>query len=192
MKPLDVRQIAIGARGLPKLQAPRELTSRLLVMASREAARRRRLRSPRALFEYFRSELRLRVENVMKPVALPVAGGFVSALLLFAVLVPSLLVQHAIVGDVPTNLTTRASLASSISFAVSDDEIVVDVAIDEYGRVSSYSIPAGQRWAEDPILVRSIENTLLMTRFTPATLFGQPASGRTRITLRRSQVEVRG
>jgi hypothetical protein len=192
MKPLDVRQIASGARRLPKLQAPREVTSRLLVMASREAARRRRLRSPRALFEYFRSEVRLRVDNVMKPVALPVAGGFVSALLLFAMLVPSLLVQHAIVGDVPTNLTTRASLASSISFAVSDDEIVVDVSIDEYGRVSSYSIPAGQGWAEDPILVRSIENTLLMTRFTPATLFGQPASGRTRITLRRSQVEVRG
>jgi hypothetical protein len=39
---------------------------------------------------------------------------------------------------------------------------------------------------------RSLENALLFTQFTPGTMFGQPASARVRITLRRSEIEVRG
>lgn len=177
---------------LPRRNAPREVTDRLRVLASREASRRRSRSSFPALVAHLRDELRLRVDNLMRPVAVPFAGGLVSAMLLFGALAPALTVQRVVRGDVPTNLSTQASLASSISFDLIDSDLIVDVAIDEQGRVASYSIPTDQSWAHDTALVRSVENTLLLTRFTPATFFGQPATGKIRITLRRSQVEVRG
>jgi hypothetical protein len=192
MNPVDVGQVSQKLRALPKPHAPSELVDRLRVLASREASRRRSRSSLSALFAHLRSELFLRIDNLMKPVAVPFAGGIISALLLFAALAPSLAVPTVIVGDIPTNLSTQATLASSLSFQLSDDDIVVDVSIDERGRITDYTIPSGQAWAQDANLVRSLENTLLLTKFTPATMFGQPASGKTRITLRRSQMEVRG
>lgn len=191
MNPVDVGQVRRKLRALPKPHAPSELVSRLRVLASREASRRRSRSSWAALLRHVRSELFLCIDNLMKPVAVPFAGGLVSALLLFAALAPSLAVPIVVVGDVPTNLSTQATLASSLSFTLSDDDIVVDVSIDERGRMTDYTPVPGQAWAHDANLIRSLENTLLLTKFTPATMFGQPASGKIRITLRRSQVEVR-
>lgn len=192
MNPVDVGQISRKLKALPKAHAPVEVVDRLRVLASREASRRRSRSSYAAFFKHIRSEVFLRVDNLMKPVAVPFAGGLVSALLLFAALAPSLARPIVVVDDVPTGLSTKATLTSSLSFTLSDDDIVVDVSIDERGRITDYSIPADQAWARDANLVRSLENTLLLTKFTPATKFGQPASGKTRITLRRSQMEVRG
>jgi len=69
---------------------------------------------------------------------------------------------------------------------------MVDVLVDGEGRMLDYSILDGQQWTLDAAARRSIENTLLLTRFTPATMFGQPASGKLRISLRRSHVDVIG
>lgn len=188
----DVRYIRESLRALPKPTIPAKTSGQLLVVASREAARRRRRASLPTFVKDLWSGVSLWFDNLMRPVALPFAGGLVSALLLFAALAPSLTVQRVVTGDVPTGLSTTATLESSISYNLSDSEIAIDVVIDEHGRVVDYTIPPGEDWARNPDLVRNIENTLLLTKFVPATLFGQPAATKARITLRRSQMEVRG
>jgi hypothetical protein len=194
MKPpgFDDRRVRETLRRLAPQRAPRELGDQLRVLASREAARRRSRTSWTAWLRFAHAELSLRFHNLLQPLAVPFAGGLAAAMLLFGALVPSLMVQRVVGGDVPVNVMTPAVLASSMSFNLTDQDIVVDVSIDEHGRVTDYTIPAGQAWAANAALVRSLEITLLMTKFTPATFFGQPASGKTRITLRRSQLEVRG
>jgi hypothetical protein len=130
---------------------------------------------------------------MMKPYALPATGGLLSTLVLFGVLAPYLAVDLNVQGDVPTALSTPAALQSAFFMNLAEGgEFVVDVDIDEYGRVIGYTIPKGQKGAADPVLVLSLESALIGTRFTPATVFGQPASGRTRITLTRSSVVVPG
>jgi hypothetical protein len=128
--------------------------------------------------------------------ALPVAGGLVSAVFLFSALMPTFAVQSGVVGaieaDVPTVLATEASMQSSLSFGLTDDDIVVDVLIDEQGRLIDYSFPQPQTFAHSAEVRRSVANTLVCTKFTPATLFGQPAAARIRITLRADRVDVRG
>ena len=179
-------------RALPKLNPPRELRDRLLVLASQEALRRRRHMSFRSWFTYWRESAGLFFDNLMRPYAVPFAGGLASALVLFALIAPTLQVKRQITDDVPAPISTEASLESSFSFNMTDQDIVVDVQIDEQGRITGYTIPHGQNWVSNPALLRSLENTLLMTKFTPATFFGQPATGKTRITLRRSRVDVQG
>jgi|SRR5687768_14557659 len=178
-------------RSLPVRIPPTHLTDRLRVMASREALHRRRHSSLRALLTWWAESVMLTFNNLMKPVAVPFAGGIISALILFAVLAPGFAIQRP-VHDVPSTIFTEPSVQTFFHPPESDEDMVVEVWIDGSGRVIDYSIPQGQQWADDPSIVRSVENTLLCTKFTPATLFGQPASGKTRITFRRSNLEVRG
>jgi hypothetical protein len=65
----------------------------------------------------------------------------------------------------------------------------VEVVINEEGRVVDYTLPAVPA---NSSLRREIENNLLFVRFTPAMSFGQPTTGRLRLSFRRSQIDVKG
>jgi len=189
----EMRQVRGAMRGLGVRAVPPELATRLRVAASRRALHQRQRSTLQALASHWAANLRLWTNNLVRPVAVPFAGGLLSAVFLFSTLVPMFAVQNRpILGDVPTVLTTEASMYSSVSFGLMEYDIVVDVLIDDQGRLVDYSIPVSQKWSADPELRKSVENTLLCTRFIPATLFGQPASGRMRITLRASRMDVKG
>jgi len=177
---------------LPRHEAPAQLRSQLRVMASQEALRRRMWSNPAMAAAYLLGRLNLIVNNLMRPYAVPVTGGLLSAVVLFSMVLTSYPVIGEIQGDVPTPVSTEPGVMSSLAFGLGDEDIVVDLSIDGQGRVMEYSLPSGQRWATDPEIRRSLENTLLCTRFQPATRFGQPSYGKTRITIRRSQMDVRG
>jgi hypothetical protein len=184
-------------QSLPRLSPPPELKAQLQVMASRHAERRRRFASLRSFWSYLSGETGLLFNNLARPYALPCVGGLLSAVFLFGLVGPTFAVNRNIREDVPTAISTPASLQFSMALYLSGDdldfdEIAVDVTTDEEGRVTGFTIPAGQHWAKDRSLVKSLESTLLYTKFTPATFFGQPAMGRTRITIRRNSVDVRG
>jgi hypothetical protein len=192
---LRVQQLAklrTRLRELPRRAAPPQLSTQLRVMASRERARNAARASLGTMVERWVESLTLTVNNLMRPLALPLAGGLASAMMLFGVLVPQVWHRTAISDDVPTMLATEASLKSTLSFGLADNDIVVDVLVDGSGRMMDYWVVEGQPWAASPNLRLSIEKTLLCTQFTPATMFGRPASGKLRITLRRSHVEVKG
>ncbi|HSW49646.1 MAG TPA: hypothetical protein VLH09_05690 [Bryobacteraceae bacterium] len=137
---------------------------------------------------------RLWTDAMMRPLALPMAGGLLSAVILFALVVPNFFAPHRITrnADVPTMLSTEPIFVGMGPFGFGGDEVVVDLIVDSQGRFVEYSIPSGQAWVNDPGARRSVENALLFTRFSPGTTFGKPASSRVRITLRRSFVDVRG
>src|SRR5438270_4369029 len=71
---------------LPQRTPPVELTTKLRIAASRELARSAR---KRARIPAWSSRLRLALDNLMKPLALPAAGGLCAAILLFTILVPN-------------------------------------------------------------------------------------------------------
>ncbi len=177
---------------LPRHDPPAQLRSRLRVMGSQEAQRRRMWSSPASVAAFAVSRLGLVVNNMMRPYAVPVTGGLLSAVVLFSMVLTSYPVIGEIQRDVPTPVSTEPGVVSSLAFGLGDEDIVVDVSIDDQGRVMEYSLPTGQGWATNPEIRRSLENTLLFTRFRPSTRFGQPSSGKTRITIRRSSMDVRG
>jgi anti-sigma factor RsiW len=192
---LQVQQLAqlrTHLRALPAYAPPPHLTTSLRVLASRERARMASRASFALMFRNWFERVSLATGNLARPLALPLAGGLVSAVVLFGMLVPQFPGRTVVSDDVPTMLTTEATVKSALAFGLGDDDIVVDVLVDESGRMLDYWVPAGQHWASDPQLRRSIEKTLVCTQFTPGTMFGQPASGKLRITLRRSHVEVKG
>jgi hypothetical protein len=186
---LDDELLSRALRSLPRRLPPVGLTSSLRVTASRE---RNRIAN-RGIAS--RDRLRLFAHNLMRPLALPFAGGVFSTVVLFSMwLVPTYPVRGSIALDAPTMLTTEATVKRTgpVSASASGGEIIVDVMIDGQGRMVDYTIVSGHSHLSNEALRRNIENILIFTEFTPATAFGQPMSGKMRLQLGSSHIDVKG
>ncbi|HWB95328.1 MAG TPA: zf-HC2 domain-containing protein [Bryobacteraceae bacterium] len=185
----QVSRLRSEIRSMPMAVPPAILASRLRVLASHERARALAHRSYAALWKYWRERLALTVNNLMRPVALPFAGGLLSALFLFGMLVPTLGFHHNFRNDVPIGLYTQASVDEISPFGITTDDTVVELTIDEKGQITDYFIPAGK---DSQQLEANIANMVLFSTFTPATWFGQPTSSKILVSFRRSHIVVRG
>ena len=187
-------RVRSALRGLPAIAPPDYLLTSLRVLASRERARR--LLAPTLPFflAAWLTRIRREARDLMRPFALPMAGGLASAIILFALLAPSFGVPASSkIADVPTMLSTEATLLGMGPFGFTGDNIAIDVSVDNRGSITGYSSPNGQQaWLNDPVVRRSVENALLFVAISPGTSFGRPVSGTVRIMLRRSWIDVRG
>jgi len=177
-------------RSLPRETPPADLIVRLRVAASKARVRARN--SARPWLEW-RDRVRLSLGHLMRPVALPAVGGLCSAVFLFSTLVPvfkSAFVMDNL-WDVPTTLTTQPTVKFMAPVAFMNEDAVVDLKLDDQGRIINYSI-LGAPGPASAELRHSIENSLLFTEFWPATAFGKPIAGTIRISFRSSRIDVRG
>lgn len=194
-------------RSLPRRTSPVDLTHRLRGIAERE----RLYRTPWARVRATCKETATRwvrlahvnFENVMRPLAVPVAGGVFSAVTLFSVgVAPAYPVisrsVHFEQTDVPTKLTTDPRLSehtaetedsrNRIAYGLVADDLLVEVTVDNLGSMTDYRIvdaihvPDSER--------KRLEENLMRTKFKPATSFGKPTSGRLRLWF--SRFEVKG
>lgn len=141
----------------------------------------------------WRDRLNLFATNLMRPLALPFAGGIFSTVALFSMcLIPMYPVRGDDSTDVPTVLTTEAAVKYTAPIAGSCGEVVVDVTVDESGRMVDYKIVSGFNVLTSAQVRRSLENRLIFTVFDPVTQFGQPTSGKMRLFFRNSEVDVKG
>lgn len=186
----EYHRVRQSLRSIPVVAPPPELTTRLRIVASRERVRMATRRSWRAVAAGWVASVNLWLDNLMYPLALPFAGGVVSAVMLFAVLVSGVGPQAFVHGeDVLTVLSTGASVRSTGPLSYTD-EVEVDIIVDRTGRVVDYTLPPGL--AANPELRRSLENNLIFTQFYPATTFGLPTAGKVRLSFRKSHIEVKG
>lgn len=185
---LRVRQ---AMRRLPVLSPPAQLTSILRVLASRERARRLAHSSAAAWLAHWGERIRLWADNLMRPVALPFAGGLISAIVLFSVLVPSMLFHRSLSNDVPLErLYREATVASPAPFGFGDDHFILEVTVDRNGRMVDYTIAEGEELMRNPRLRRAVENYMLFTGFSPAKAFGQPTYGKVTVSFSRYRFNV--
>lgn len=185
-------RVRAALRRLPANVPPAQLSTSLQVMASKERVRRQYAGVSAS------DRFRLWVDNLMRPVALPFAGGFLSAVLLFGMLLPTFTLRRGGGGtDIPVALFTDPVVKGQVQFPVFDDngmssDIDVDVTVDDQGRMVDYSLPKGSMIENNPALRRALENKLLLfTEFAPATSFGTPTYGKVRVSFRRQSIEIK-
>lgn len=177
---------------LPVKTPPVQLTHQLRVVASRERMRRLVLKDPASVIAYYGGRIQLWLENMMRPHALPFAGGLASAILLFSVWLPSLAYPGVEGRDVPTAFYTQASVKSvSMPFEFSDDDLIVEVLVNEQGQATDYTVTRGNLPTGNNQLRRAFENSLLFTEFTPATIFGQPLPSKVYLSFSRKQLTIK-
>lgn len=181
-------------RGAPERPMPAHLVFALRSLASKEAARRRYYAGLRGAVRAALERAALWMNNLMRPVALPAAGGLVSAVFLFTLVLTNF---QGIVRDHPNDVplaVVTAPTVRSVLFDLSDDsEVTLDILVDEKGRVLDFVVPESYASMATHEARRRLAAMLLMTSFNPATAFGQPVSGWVRVKFRgRSEIDVRG
>ena len=181
-------------QNLPRRTPPPEMRSALLVIASKERARRMRRQNPAAFLRHLLMRCDLFLSHAIRTTALPAAGGLCAAVFLFMMFVVPVypLLVHTGTTDVPTMLSTEGSVKAMGALSLGNEDIVVDVSVDEQGRMIDYTIVAGAAILAKQEVRRRLENTLLFSAFTPATTFGQPMPSRVRLWFHASEIEVKG
>jgi len=176
-------------RSLRVQPVPQRLRTQLQIVASRERALWNSTKTLPLAMGNLAVNLKLAIDNLMRPLALPLAGGLVSALLLFSVLVPTLGFRPVVGKDVPIGLYTAATLVEVSPVGVNSDETVVELFVDAKGQATDYSV---QRGHVSPELQADLNQMMFFSRFTPATWFGQPTNGSVLVSFRRVHYVVRG
>jgi hypothetical protein len=188
----SLRDLKRAINRMSETPIPPDLRAKLRAIAAEEQARQLARLSQESRISYWAGRLRMEFENLMRPMALPFAGGVFAALLAFGMLVPNLSFAHHLFNDDPAvSLSTNPdgkvvgvigeisrveSIDASQAEAISVDGTVVELTIDQKGRVRYYSVVRGE-------LTRDMESIILFSYFTPATFFGQPTWGKVRVSL---------
>lgn len=167
-------------RSVAAAAVPTRLTDQLRVLASHEQARQLTRITWRARWQTFCDRVVLRLENLMRPFALPMAGGLVSALLMFGVLIPSVSYSRTKTLEPPSPVFTEPDgkvvgegefpKLESADQPAGEARVVVLLQIDDHGRVRDYHVTQG-------VMTPEVQNFILFSVFTPATMFGKPTWG---------------
>jgi hypothetical protein len=182
-------------RRLERPRIPMPLAVQLRVLASHEHARRRARASFAARLRYWEGAVRLNFENLMRPMALPVAGGVLSALLLFSALLPRLVFRHQLSDDQPLSLVDPhgylvnwvgdVARLEPVDAALSSDENVLELTIDDKGKVRDYTVRQGKLTPEMLTIIQ-------FSNLTPAMFFGRPTWGKVLVVLPGLRRSTRG
>jgi len=169
-----------------RAKAPEDLSLRLRLAISHEAARARQ-----ASF----AALRVHVENMLRAFMVPATTGLVVTVLVFGLLAGFItlpLPVEADTADVPLMLSTGPELQqSSFGFAmgnISEDSLVIEAYVDANGRVQDYRVLSHPDEFKD--IPHAIKNMLIFTTFRPATWMGTPRPGTAVLSF--SKISVKG
>jgi len=165
-----------------RAQAPEDLSLKVRLAISREAARRR---------EPVFGNLGLRVANALRAFMVPATAGVVATLIIFG-LMGFITPVQANTNDVPLLLSTNPELQQT-GFntglgLVTEDSIVIEAYVDANGRVQDYRILSDPEHVKE--LPHPVKNMLIFTTFRPATLMGSPRPGTAILSF--SKVSVKG
>lgn len=172
---------------LPARIPPAGLTTSLRVIASRERQRFLDRRTPARAFATWYERTRVDLGQTIRSFVLPVTGGVFTTVILFSTwLVPTYPLHAKSDADIPTLLTTEASVQQA-ELSLSGGDAEVDLTIDDQGSVVGYDLVTGGDALQDPEKLQRIKSRLPLLRFTPATEFGRPIASTVRLRL--SQID---
>ena len=179
----ELRQMQGLLAKVGRAQAPDDLSLKVRLAISREAARRRE-----GLFGNFG----LRFTNALRAFMVPATAGVVATLIIFGVLMGFITPVQANTNDVPLLLSTNPELQQTgfnvALGSVTEDSLVIEAYVDANGRVQDYRILSDPDSSQD--LPHPVKNMLIFTTFRPATLMGSPRPGTAVLSF--SKVSVKG
>lgn len=201
-------------RNMAQTPVPVTLTTRLRVLASHERERQLARVSIGVRMRRLAANINLAFDNLMRPLAVPLTGGLLSTILLFGLLMPTLSLsqptgKHELsglgveedvasfastlpVGRIVTNPYDQVADADEdhpriepIDSAPSDFLNVVDLTIDENGKIVDWTVVRGE-------VTPDMKSVIMFSRFEPATNMGIATSGKIRMVQFAPSATVRG
>jgi hypothetical protein len=183
----DLRFSRSTLKRLPVLAVPKNLTSKLRVLASYDRERRQGAGEFSSPWQRYLTRARLHLQDLMRPLALPAAGGLLSSVLFFTMLVDTFAVQMPTMNDIPIGRYTQVRVDSLSPFGFTGCKMTVELTVDKTGRVIGFSVPNGTVTPEE---MKQLGNLILFSSFSPAQADGQPTSGK--VVVKTLHINVEG
>jgi hypothetical protein len=181
---LQMTQESLASLGRPR--PPADLGLKLRVAISREAALVRRSR-----LEGFM----VRMQNALEAFMVPVAAGFVSALIIFGIAMVYFVAPTSLQAnnDVPLVMLNAAPQLQQSAFGASlstinDDSLVIEAYVDANGRVQDYRVLSDPDESKE--VSPEVKSMLVFSTFRPARSMGRPTASRAVLSF--SKISVRG
>jgi hypothetical protein len=177
----DWQSMQADLRALPRRRVSADLALCLRVRMSHEMSRRPL------------TELRIRLENLLKPLLIPATGGVLTAVISFCMIMGAGVPPATNIPDVPVDIVTPARVeALAPADFPTDENPVLLIDIDAKGRATGYRPISGQL---SPELMQHLDRMIYFSAFQPATTFrgsflGRASDGQVVLSLRR--ITVRG
>jgi len=169
-------------QSLPRRRVPADLALRLRVRMSQEMSRRPL------------TELRIRLENLLKPLLIPATGGVLTAVISFCMIMGAGVAPATNIPDVPVDIVTppRVEALAPADFPSDENPVLLVARIDAKGRATGYRMISGQL---SPELMQHLDRMIYFSAFQPATTFrgsflGRASDGQVVLSLRK--ITVRG
>jgi hypothetical protein len=178
----QVRSLSAGLRNLPVMKVPEIASMRLQVLASY----RMQGRLPSHLSLWWARAV-MAFNHLLKPLAVPAAGGLMASFLCFGVIVDTLQYRPSLLADIPVGLFTDVIMDEPSPFGCLGQDVMVQLTVDESGKVTDYTLPRGE---VSPAQMQEIGNLVLYSTFIPATSFGQRISAKVLVNIH--HIDVRG
>lgn len=184
----EVRSLRMGLRHLPVPQVPSMVTTRLKVIASRERSRQLVRRDLQSWAAELRSRAKLVFDNLLRPLAVPAAGGILASSICFGTIMNNLHVHVQWDNDVPIGISTDVGIEDISPFSSGSQDFKVLLSLDGDGNVTDFEVPQTAKVTSDEI--QQIGNLVLYSTFTPAMRGGRRVSSKRYFLL--SHISVRG
>jgi hypothetical protein len=181
----EVSSVSIGLKHLPVRKPPSIVSMRLRVAASRDRSARLRRLDMAARWKEFRERARLTFDNLLKPLAVPAAGGILASFLCFGVIVNNLKLDASLMDDMPVGLYHAVTIDELSPFCFEGRDVLVQLTIDRDGNVTDFTVPQEK---PSPDELREIGNLVLYSSFKPARAFGQPVSSKILLLIQHSTI----
>jgi len=194
----SMQSMRSSLRDLSRPRVPSSLSTQLRVIASHERSRLLARKSLAARLDSVAATVRLGFDNLMRPLAVPVTGGVLSSFVAFVLLMPSLSFRHAYGSEEPLAVATaedqwgdpggeivgaNARLESGRA-VITGSEVSLTLLVDERGAVRDYYLSGGE-------LTDDMKSFILLSKFVPATVSGQPTWGLKQIVFTRNGHRMR-
>lgn len=198
---LESQRVAL--RSLEAPAVPAVVTHRLRVLASHECRRQLTRASLSARMRHMTDRVRLFMDNMMRPVALPFGGGLVSTVLLFGILAPGLIFSRNMGFDpsiaslvtlpelvtrpegktigaagevVSVQMAGFVSVATVGSIPSSSDSTLVELTVDRFGNILDWRMVQGE-------LTPGFKNVIVFSSFNPGTYYGVQTASKVLVSL---------
>lgn len=175
----ELSSLRSGMHSLPVRTVSPLLNTRLRVIASREHSR---MLLRINLMTWARDRwngFRVGCNNLLKPFAVPAAGGLLASVLCFGSLVHTLHFVMPAGDDVPVGISQDITVAEYSPFDYNgskDIDVLVQLSVDSHGNVTDFTLPQNGTPTADEL--REIGNLVLYSTFAPALRFGSPVSSK--------------
>lgn len=178
----ELRQTQTLLSRVGRARVPEDLSLKVRLAISREAARRR---------EPAFSGLGIRVANALRAFMVPATAGVVATLIIFGVLMGFITPVQANSNELlllSTDPEIQQTGFGGALAATTDESFVIEAYVDANGRVQDYRVLSDPDRLKD--IPHSLKNMLIFTTFKPATLMGSPRPGTAVLSF--SKISVKG